>query len=98
MSTSTSTSPTGLTIEAMTESLTGFEEIAITKAFGVDIAELPGTQPVRALVFAYRRRQGDTDKDAYDAAMSLSMRAAMDHFDRPESEDDQEGKGDTPPA
>lgn len=69
-------------IEELTESLTGFEEIAISKAFSVkDFTALPGTMSVRALLFVVYKREGDNDGDAYQRAMELSMKAVNDYFD-----------------
>lgn len=70
-----------MSISEMTESLTGFEEIAVSKQFnGKDMQDLPGTQTIRALIFVYRKRQGDKDIEAYDHAMGLSLKAVMGCF------------------
>lgn len=57
------------------ESLTGFDEIAISKWFD-DIGVLTdkgGSMLGRALVFVMHRRDGLTDADAHTAAMELSL-------------------------
>lgn len=64
--------------------LNGFDEIAISKAFGQDIAVLQRTVPLtyhRALVFALKRREGLKDPDAKKAALELTIRELDDFFD-----------------
>lgn len=71
-----------LNVEELTESLTGFEEIAISKVFSVkDFMTLPGTMSVRALLFVVYKRDGDNDTDAYQKAMEMSMKAVQEFFD-----------------
>lgn len=98
-----SESVTGIGAEEMTESLTGFEEIAVAKAFGRDISDLPGTQPMRALVFVWHKRtDGVTDQVAYEKAMNLSLKESMGYFDMadadpmPDEPVSESGKGDAP--
>lgn len=75
------TSTTGLSVSEMSESLTGFEEIAVSKAFGKEIGDLPGTQPLRALVMVWHKRDGLDDSAAYQAAMNLSLKGCTGFFD-----------------
>ena len=66
-----------ITADEMYESLTGFEEIAIEKAFGEPIEDLASTRVTsfgRALVFVHHTREGMNAKDAKEAAMRLRIR------------------------
>ncbi|HET6874652.1 MAG TPA: hypothetical protein VFH70_07730 [Acidimicrobiales bacterium] len=75
---------TEITAEELFEDLTGFDEIAIGRAFGEDIAKLR-KQPfmfIRALVFIdQRRRLGLKDKAAHEAAMRLRVADLNTYFD-----------------
>lgn len=65
------------------DSLTGFDELAITKAFGAnldDLAASGGLASVRALVFVHRRREGDSDKEAKAYALEATRREVADYF------------------
>lgn len=62
--------------------INGFDELAITKQFGEDIAQL---QPrpftfLRALVFVHQRREGLRDAEAYKAAQELPISTLQDYF------------------
>ncbi len=82
------------------ETLTGFDEVAITAKFSTTVTNLignkkhPAHDPLRggrALVFVHRRRGGDKDPDAYKYAMGLSIRQVQDYFaPEPEAEDDED--------
>ena len=70
------------TAEELADSITGFDEIAIKKAFGVAFAALAPNEKgeggdvlqfLRALVFVHRRREGDNDITAYNTAQGLTM-------------------------
>lgn len=86
---------------------TGFDEIAVAKAFGTEISDLR-EKPfmfLRSLAFVHQRRtQGLNDADAFQAAMELSISALGDYFPDSEPELDPEapegaqGKGDSPVA
>lgn len=72
-----------MTVEEMTESLTGFEEIAIKTHFGFDIGSPDGTSGttfLRGLIFAHLARAGQNAKDAKAGAMGLTIKAAADYF------------------
>lgn len=95
-----------MTWEEVAESLTGFDEIAVTKHFGVDVYMDSETKPVliqRALVFILKRRDGLTDTDAYQAAMSMPLSEVSDYCAKAEDDvmaddpDSAPGKDDTPP-
>lgn len=78
-----------ITIEEMTESLTGFDELAIAKHFGMEWMALGEAKPTslsRALVFVHLRREGKKDGDAYQGAMSMTLREASEYF--ADAEDD----------
>lgn len=99
---------TGITVEEMVETLTGFDEIAIGKAFpGFDIyndGDVQGVKALRALAFVQFRRGGANDPEAKDKALGLTLKAAKNMFidededldpDHPETES---GKDDSEPA
>lgn len=56
-------------------SLTGFDELAIKKAFGAELEQLmeTGSTFLRALAFAVFRHEGQSDKDAYAAVMGMRL-------------------------
>ena len=89
-------SAVNVTSDEVLESLTGFDEKAIGKWFD-DIESLTdhggGSMFGRALVFIVMRRDGATDADAHNAAMSLTLREVNDFF---ADEDDESGKDDEP--
>lgn len=89
----TNTSP--LTIEEMGESLTGFEEIAISAHFNHTLSHLLEHNPtmgLRALIFTDVHRQGETNvQQSKTAAMELPLSAVMAYFA------DVEGDGDLDP-
>lgn len=88
------------------ESLTGFDEIAIAKAFGVELFALQ-EKPflfMRAMVFILRRREGAKDPEAHHAAMAMTLGELTELFPEPEAELDpdapetESGKDDSAPA
>lgn len=98
-----------LTLEEITESLTGFDEIAIEKVTGHDLTAMQDTpvRMVRALVAIDLNRKADTGiaryAEDYKQAMGMTMREVMDYFatdeevlvDEPETDS---GKGEPPSA
>jgi hypothetical protein len=62
------------------ESMTGYDEIAIGKAFGATPTELQGTLLGRAMVFIALRRAGSNDVDALDGAMKVTVKELADYF------------------
>ena len=52
-------------------SFTGFEEIAVTRMFGMSISDMGNTWTIaaRAMTFVLLKRDGMTDKDAFRTAM-----------------------------
>ena len=93
-------SNTDQTAEDLFKSLNGFDEIAITRAFGEDLSVLrakPFTF-VRALVFVDLKRGGATDGEAHKQAMSLTMADLESYFASdeevmPEDPSTERGKG-----
>lgn len=77
--------------QAMYESLNGFDEIAVAKAFGAVITAFAETDPMkfgRALMFVDLRRQGFKDTDAYKRAMNSTNAETNEYFaDDPEDVD-----------
>lgn len=94
-----------ITSDEMLESLTGFDELAIEKAFDADWQTLvtqKQTMFLRALIFVQLRRDGKSDKDAKNAVMELSLKAANDFFADdevpdldPDQPDSESGKDDS---
>lgn len=77
-----------MTADEMFESLTGFDEIGITKQFGKTITDLAKTdelQMVRALVFTDQRRAGLKDSEAFKAAQTFTLGEIDGYF----TEDDE---------
>jgi hypothetical protein len=94
------------------ESLTGYDELAITRLFGAnpqDVDEdgnsdLSGTMLARALIFVVEGREGKPEAEAFDAAMKMTTPDVIAYF-APEDEEsgkEQEPSGDdsvsTPPS
>lgn len=78
-----------LTADDMFESLTGHEEIAVKQMFGrtaVDLSQVDPLQFMRALIYVEQARRGLKDKQAWNAAQSLTLGQAADYFadDEPE--------------
>lgn len=117
MTTTPVTPQTDLPLSEVIDSMTGFDEIAAEKFFdgfnvydAVDTAE--GGRPrardmvtlLRVGVFILKRRDGLSDKDAYDAAMSMPSRVVNGYFaDDPEEidaddPDTEPGKDSSAPA
>lgn len=99
-------SQTNLNPAEYLESLTGFEEIAVAKAFGEDpmaLKERPSTL-LRALVFVDHKRQGKRDPEAKQAALELTIGDLGNYFADeepdldPDDPDTDEGKDDSPSA
>lgn len=79
---------TELTAEDFFKSITGFDEIAIQKAFGTPFVDLRNDQFrfLRALVFVDLRRDGKKDADAYAEVMGLGIGAVDAWFPAAEPE------------
>lgn len=97
---------TEATAEECFESLNGYEEIAITKAFGQEIGKLAEAHPTtfaRALVFIEHKRSGMTDAEAKEAVMIATLAEVNGYFtEEPEDLDPEEPDSDAgkeePPA
>lgn len=90
----------------VTESLTGFDEIAIEQAFGAGIGDLlenKATTAARALLFVLRRRDGLKDGEARKVVMEMRLGDVQDYFDTGDEHEDEDspvsepGKGDGSP-
>lgn len=101
------TSTSGLTFEEMSESITGFDEIAVEKHMEIDLYQDGERKPVklvRALVFVHLRRQGISDTDAKDQVQGMTVKQVNAYFDQnqdldPDGDADSEsGKDAAPPA
>lgn len=77
------------TVEELADSLTGFDEIAIKKAFGVPFSALAPNEKgvggdifqfLRSLIFVHRRREGDNDVTAYNAAQAMTTGEVNGYF------------------
>lgn len=86
-----------LTAQETYDSLTGFEEIAIRKHFGMAVNELDKFTIGRALVFAHKRRDGLKDPEAYEAALAMTRSEVQEFFpaeaDEPMPEDPETEQG-----
>lgn len=86
------------TASMVSESLTGFDEIAIKQHFGATIRGLTQddpTQYLRALVFVLERRAGKKDPEAYHVAQSMSLIEVKDRL--PMAADDADADFDEQP-
>lgn len=75
------TSP--LTADDMAKSLTGYDQLAITRAFGESLAQMAQTDPdmvVRGLIFVDRRRDAVKDPAAHREAMDLPLGEVRGYF------------------
>ncbi|GAB3663474.1 hypothetical protein GCM10027596_26680 [Nocardioides korecus] len=70
----------GYDVEEVVGSLNGFDELAVKKAFGTPVGELEGTFMLRACAFVLFKRQGQSDREAYDAAMTLTLTQCDEMF------------------
>lgn len=98
---------TDQSVDDLLNSLTGFDELAINKAFGADVFDLAERQPtmyVRALIFIHFTRAGQDAGAAKKASMGMTIKQAQDFFPEGDEEFDPEtpvteaGKKDAPSA
>lgn len=85
------------TAEEVFDSLTGFDEIAISFHFGHTVSELAQSDASmfgRALVFIVKRREGLTDDEARNAAMEMTLKEFTTFF--AEASQEEAGKGEQP--
>lgn len=91
------------TVQDLADSLTGFDEIAIKKAFGVPFSTLAPNEKgeggdafqfLRSLVFVHRRREGDNDVTAYNTAQGMTTHEVNGYFAEESAES---GKDDSSP-
>lgn len=75
-------------------SLSGFEELAIAKAFKAELSDLSATMTMRALVFVQARREQMNDQEAYRTAMQLTLAGTKARFAALDDDaEDDSGKG-----
>ena len=88
------------TVQELSDSLTGFDEIAIKKAFGVPFAALAPNEKgeggdvfqfLRSLVFIHARREGANDVTAYNAAQGLTTAEVNGYFAEESAESGKDG-------
>jgi len=75
------------------ESLTGFDELAIARAFGTGVGNLDGTMTLRALAFVLHRRVGADDKAAFRMAMQVTLKEITGLFADQDDAEDDDGEG-----
>lgn len=94
-------------LEDLLDSITGFEEIAITQAFGRYFAVLidDATMLARAGIFVLKRREdGVNDAQAKESALAMTMGEVNAYFPDGDDEIDPDepetpaGEGDSQPA
>lgn len=70
-------------------SLNGWEELAIKKAFGSEISgnDLSGTMRIRALYFVLEKREGNNDMTARQSAFDAPLSMIQGRFDMSDAED-----------
>jgi hypothetical protein len=68
------------TVTEVQNTLNGFDEIAIEKAFGAEYDDLNGRNTLRALIFTMKRRDGLDDIKARKAALEVPMDQLVGHF------------------
>jgi len=76
-------SANGISGEEMFESLTGYDEIAISKAFGAEIGILANDKPtmfLRAMVFSHLLRTGLKHDEAKDRSMTMTLKECNSYF------------------
>lgn len=75
------------------KAMNGFDEVAVEQYFRSEITDLPNTRMMRALVFTLNRRRGESDEDAFKAAMGLTLGDLEGYFADPDGESGEpEGK------
>lgn len=85
------------TAEQVFDSVTGFDEIAISQHFGrtvQELAEKDASMFGRSLIFVVKRREGATDDEARNAALGLTFGEFQTFF--AEATEEEAGKGEQP--
>lgn len=83
-------------VRATLNSLTGYDEIAIKRAFATPVSELDETMVVRAAYFILRKRGGDSDDVSTDAAMGATIGELKRYFSDAEDDETPATSGSTP--
>lgn len=90
-----------VSVSEMSESITGFDEIAIERVMGVDLYAQDNQKPMmlmRSLVFVAFKREGLADHEAREKALSLSVKDINNFFEEeaddaiPSEPDSEQGK------
>jgi hypothetical protein len=80
-------------MQAVYDSLTGFDEIAIKAKFGAPVAELDGAMQSRASLYVVSKREGMADADAFRHSMDITNGDLEQRILKPDTEDEAaEGK------
>lgn len=89
----TTPTPCTLSPSAFLDTLTGFDELAIKRAFSAPIGDLDKVALLRGLAFVHIRREtGAKDSDAYRQAMELPQGVLGDLFADEDDIEADEGK------
>lgn len=90
-------STSGMTYDEISESVTGFDELATEKHFGIDLYTDGEAKPVkllRALVFVHMRHQGTSDETAKQQVMGMPLGEVNAYFDSPPADADDDDEPD----
>lgn len=83
------------TPDEVLDTCTGYDELAIEKAFGADVETLinsgQGLKYLRALAFVQELHGGAKHDEAKKTALSLPVKALNDRFSEPEPDDELPG-------
>lgn len=98
--------PARMSADEILDTLNGFDEIAIAKAFKMTFTEVieDATLFLRGMAFINERREGKSDAEAYAVAMYTSTLKMAEYFPAPDDEldpddpDTESGKDASPPA
>lgn len=78
------------TVVETQNSLNGFDELAIEKAFGAEYDDLNGRNVLRALIFTLKRREGLDDIKARKVVLEIPMDQLVTHFAEDANEVDED--------
>jgi hypothetical protein len=82
-----------LNLNELVEGATGYDEIAISKFFHMQLSQLEEnpTTGMRVAMFLHLRRNGSKDQEAYKDAMTMTLKALSDLIDTDAIEDGADG-------
>lgn len=84
---------TKIDVNELIESINGYEEIAVEKAFGDEPMTLLQLKPIRGLracLFIVKKREGLNDLKAHQFAMATNLKNLNEMFEYEEEDDDAE--------